>query len=86
MFGNHLQGLSATAIKDYGAGSEVPLTDYWELGLTRVEDLLTVVVYVANVRTQEDVVWQHSEEATTRSILDLDLKGTPNEEVERSIE
>ena len=86
VFGNHLRSLTATMVKDYDAGDEVPLTGRWTMGWTDVEELLTAVVYVANVRTQEGVVWQYSEEAIAKSYLQLDLAGTLSKEVKEVLE
>ena len=86
VFGNHLKSLTTTMVKDYGAGDEVPLTGYWTIGMSDVQDLLTAVVFVANVRTQEGVVWQYSEEAIAKSYLQLDLAGTLSKEVKEALE
>ena len=78
VFGNPLTSLSTTVVTDYGAGGEVPLEGRWDMGWAHVEELLTVVVYVARVRTQEGVVWRYDEEAIAKSIVQLGLAGTPN--------
>lgn len=62
VFGSPLTSASATEIKDHDAGDEVPLSETWDLTWTHAKELLTVVVYVASVRTQAGAVWHHREE------------------------
>lgn len=73
VFGSPLKGASATEIRDHDAGDSVPLSGTWDLTWAQAQELLTAVVYIASVRTQTGVVWQHRKEEIAQSVLQLDL-------------
>lgn len=89
VFGNHLATLSRLQIKDFDAGTKVPLSEKylplgrvgWQAGGT-IRRLLTVVSFVAQVRTRDGLVWQYDERAIVESLLDLNLASTPLTDLE----
>lgn len=73
VFGSPLTAFRQLKIRDHDAGDTVPLSGNWDLTRTEAEELLTAVVYIASVRTQAGVVWQHRKEEIAQSVLQLDL-------------
>ena len=83
MFGGHLRSLSKTEVKDFDVDDEVILSEVrprwrrvgadWEAGAHDVRELLTVVSFVAHVRTREGTVWRYDENAIVGRIRDLGL-------------
>lgn len=86
VFGEHLTSLSKTEIKDLDAGKEVILSQMrshgrsvgadWRANWQDVREHLTVVSFVAHVRTQEGVVWQYDEKAIAERLRELGLMRT----------
>ena len=73
VFDQPLLSLSMTRVKDVNSDTEVPLSASWDARTSQVEELLTVVAYVAQVRTQEGAVWHYDETAVAHSVLELGL-------------
>lgn len=83
MFGGRLTTLSKTEIKDLDVDDEVILSEMrprwrrvgadWEAGSDDVRELLTVVGFVAHVRTREGVVWRYDEQAIAERLRELGL-------------
>lgn len=83
IFGGHLSTLSKTEVKDLGVDDEVILSELrpswtragadWEASSHDVRELLTVVSFVAHVRTGEGVVWRYDEHAISERLRDLGL-------------
>lgn len=81
IFGGHLRTFSKTEIKDLGVDDEVILSELrpsgrragadWEAGWYDVRKLLTVVTFVAHVRTGEGVVWRYDEDAISEHLRGL---------------
>ena len=81
MFGGHLRTLSKTEVKDLGVDDEVILSELrpsgiragadWEASWHDVRKLLTVVSFVAHVRTREGVVWRYDEDAISERLREL---------------
>lgn len=81
MFGGRLTTLSKTEIKDLDVDDEVILSEVrprrrrvgadWEAGSHDVRELLTVVSFVAHVRTREGVVWRYDEQAIAERLREL---------------
>lgn len=81
MFGGHLKSLSKMEVKDLAVGDEVTLSDMrprwrragadWEASSGEVRELLTVVSFVAQVRTRAGVVWQYNEDAILQRLREL---------------
>ena len=73
VFDQPLLSLSMTRVKDVNSDTEIPLSASWDARTSQVEELLTVVAYVAQVRTQEGAVWHYDETAVAHSVLELGL-------------
>ena len=83
MFGGRLTTLSKTEIKDLDVDDEVILSEMrshrrragadWEASWHDVRELLTVVGFVAQVRTREGVVWRYDEQAIAERLRELGL-------------
>ena len=81
MFGGHLRSLSKTEVKDLNVDDEVSLAEVrphwrrvgadWEAGSHDISELLTVVSFVAHVRTREGVVWRYDEDAISERLREL---------------
>ena len=81
MFGEHLTTLSKTEVKDLDVDDEVILSEMrshmrragadWEANWHDVSELLTVVSFVAYVRTREGVVWRYDEDAISERLREL---------------
>lgn len=84
IFGEYLATLSRLQIKDFDAGAKVPLSEKylplgkvgWDADVVILRRLLTVVSFVAQVRTQDGFVWQYDEHAIAESLLELGLAST----------
>ncbi|HSG05631.1 MAG TPA: hypothetical protein VLB09_04450, partial [Nitrospiria bacterium] len=76
MFGNHLQTLSGTIVEDFGPETSFDLSrlGFWTTGEREARDLLTIVTFVAHVRTQGETVWTYSPEAVVNRLNSLRLK------------
>ena len=85
IFGNHLTTFSKLRIRDFDANAKVLLSDPrpgvragfdWEASLGHVRRLLTVVSFVANVRTQDGTVWRYDDRAIAASLAEIGLGTT----------
>ena len=73
--------LSKTEVKDLDVDDEVILSEMrshmrragadWEANWHDVSELLTVVSFVAHVRTREGVVWRYDEDAISERLREL---------------
>ena len=85
MFGGHLGSLSKTEVKDLDVDDEAILSEMrprgrragadWEASSHDVRELLTVVSFVAHVRTREGVVWRYNEHEISEHLRELGLLG-----------
>ena len=82
VFGDRLAVLSKVQIKDFDATAEALLSEPlpgqmvdadWKAGWSDVSRLLTVVSFIAKVRTQDGLVWQYDADAVAESILEIGL-------------
>ncbi len=62
MFGNHMETLSGTIVEDFGPETSFDLRrlGFWPAGKFQAKELLTIAVFVADVRTQGEKVWTYS--------------------------
>jgi len=63
IFGDHLKTLSATSVEDVAADTQLPLSELgrWRGWENEVAELLTVVAFVAQVRTINGKVWHYQD-------------------------
>ena len=83
VFGHHFRSLSKIEVKDLDVGDEVALSEMrprwrrvgadWEASSHDVRALLTVISFVARVRTREGVVWRCDEDAISENLRELGL-------------
>ena len=83
IFGCHLRTFSKTEVADLGVDDEVILSELrsswtragadWEAGSHDVRELLTIVSFVAHVRTGEGVMWRYDEHAISERLRGLGL-------------
>lgn len=75
IFGGHLKTLSATSVADTAAGIPVQLseTGRWRAWENEVSELLTVVAFVAQVRSADGKVWRHEEKAISDELAKIRL-------------
>ncbi len=73
VFGSHLRTLSKTEIRDLDAGDELALTEKGshDARYHDVRELLTVVTFVAQVRTRTGVTWRYDPHAISERLLEL---------------
>ena len=78
MFGEHLKTLSGTEVVDVAAGASYPLTDIgtWRAWENDVSKLLTVVVFVAQVRTANGKIWRYDKDAIGDQLNQIHLRVT----------
>ncbi len=76
MFGNHIETLSGTVVEDFGPETSFDLSrlGFWKAEEMAARNLLTIVTFVAHVRTQGETVWTHSPEAIISRLNGLRLK------------
>jgi hypothetical protein len=78
VFGEHLKTLSATAVTDVAANSPRPLRDggSWRAWDNEVTDLMTVVAFVAQVRTQSGKIWRYQDKALSQELGKIKLQAS----------
>lgn len=78
VFGDRLATFSEVRVKDLDAeaGTFLELQESWKASWSNVRHLLTVVSFVANVRTQDGVVWRYDDQAVAESLLEIDVAPT----------
>ena len=82
VFGDRLATLSKAQIKDFDTTAKMSLSEPmpgtragadWNANWSEIRRLLTVVSFVAKVRTQDGVVWQYDDRALAESLLEIGL-------------
>ncbi|MCF8146565.1 MAG: hypothetical protein K9N21_21870 [Deltaproteobacteria bacterium] len=78
VFGDHMKTLSATGVTDAAANAEIPLKEMgrWRAWEDEVSELLTVVVFVAQVRTVDGMVWRYQDKPISEELNRVKLKVT----------
>jgi hypothetical protein len=78
IFGRHIKTLSATEVTDIQANSSFQLEDIgsWRAWENEVSELLTIVSFVANVRTETGMIWRFNDKAITEELDKIQLQFT----------
>ena len=87
IFGDHIKTLSASVITDVVANSEILLNEIgrWRAWENEVSELLTVIVFIAQVRTADGKLWRYQDKLISEELNKIRLKVTtgvlePNKE------
>ena len=72
-FGQHMQNLSNTEIKDFPAG-ETSVSAQWRAREAHITRFLTAVTYVARVRLEDGSQWVFDEDKLFEALRSLDLE------------
>ena len=77
-FGEHMRTLSGTEIADVAAGSSYSLSEIgsWRAWENDVSQLLTVVAFVAQVRSSEGSIWRYNEKRLGEQLRKIQLRVT----------
>ncbi len=78
-FGQHMQNLSNTEIKDFSAG-DTSVSAQWRAREAQVTRFLTAVTYVARVRLEDGSQWVFDEDELFDALRSLDLEQKIGEE------
>ena len=74
-FGDHMETLSQTKVTDTDAGSVFNLADgEWHATGSEYSELLTVVVFVAQVRPSDGKIWRYDEKAVSGELAKIQVK------------
>lgn len=75
MFGKHLETLSGIVVEDFGPETSFDLSRLgpWKSEELKARNLLTIVTFVAHVRTQGETVWTYSPDAIISRLNSLHL-------------
>jgi hypothetical protein len=78
VFGEHMKTLSATELIDIGANAELQLkeTGRWRAWESQISQLLTVVAFVAHVRTADGKIWRYQDKPISEELNRIRLKVT----------
>lgn len=78
VFGEHMQTLSATKITELSANGSLALEDIgaWRAWENDVSNLLTVVAFVAQVRTGDGKIWRYQDKKIGEELNKIQLKVT----------
>jgi len=76
VFGEHMKTLSGTDVSDRPANLAFPLKDSgeWRAWENEVSELLTVVTFIAQVRTTSGKVWRYQEKAIGGELAKMRLQ------------
>jgi hypothetical protein len=78
VFGRHMKTLSGTQVTDFAARSEVALSEMgtWRAWENEVSELLTIVAFVAQVRTGDGKIWRYNDKAVGAELDRIQLQVT----------
>lgn len=77
IFGHHIKTLSDKEVVDVAVGEKISLSkSRWRAWESEVSELLTVVAFVAQVRTADGKVWRYDEDAIAEELLKIQIQTT----------
>ena len=78
IFGDHLKTLSGTEVSNAAVNAEISLKEMgrWRAWENEISELLTVVVFVAQVRTVDGKIWRYQDKPISEELNKIRLKVT----------
>ena len=80
IFGNHIKTLACKQVKDIQRGMDIDLKNIgsWRALENEITELLTVVNFVAQVRTSSGIIWEYDAKLIDEELLKNKLKVSKN--------